>query len=164
MAKKDDKGPIYNKRFELRISQEELDTVNEMRARFGELTGRKLSTSEYIRMLINDSAEPLIQTMGQAVNMKSVIDSEACKETATLVSVAVNQLRRIGVNLNQMVKLKHQGEPIDGLDELTAETAKVGELLEQVTAQLGGAGFGDGSMSEALGRAYRASRDAEILG
>lgn len=131
---------VFSKRLELRLTQALFESASETAQRLSEIRGRKVTVSDYIRMLIEDGGRGLIQGLERARRAPAgtMNQADADRVVAALQEVR-DEVRRLGHNVNQMTKVANQsGEIPEDLDEVKQALNTIDEhVLDAAKSFLG---------------------------
>ena len=128
------RSTTYAKRVELRLTEEQFDSVHALSEASRAKGGRALSLSELLRASLDDGCK----TIAAAIASRPAIGdgeaavrlTEAFDEAADHLQQVRTEVRRIGHNVNQIARAANEsGSVPEGLAEAQAELAHIGELL-----------------------------------
>ncbi|QCP08420.1 MobC family plasmid mobilization relaxosome protein [Micrococcus luteus] len=131
---------IFSKRLELRLTERQFRLASETAKRLSEIRDKKVTVSDYLRMLIEDGGKGLIQGLERVSHAPAGILSQADVDriVAALQEVR-DEVRRVGHNVNQMTKVAHQsGQVADDLDGVKQALAGIdAHVLDAAKSFLG---------------------------
>ena len=124
----------YAKRVELRLTEEQFDSVHALSEASRAKVGRALSLSELLRASLDDGCEKIAAAIASRPAIgdgeAAVRLTEAFDEAADHLQQVRTEVRRIGHNVNQIARVANEsGSVPEGLSEAQAELAYIGELL-----------------------------------
>lgn len=131
---------IFSKRMELRLTERLHDMASENAQRLSEIRGRRVTVSDYLRMLIEDGGRGLIQGLERVsrapAGALSQVDVD--RVVAALQEIR-DEVRMVGHNVNQMTKVAHQsGQVADDLDGVKQALAGIdAHVLDAAKSFLG---------------------------
>ncbi|MFL0424190.1 hypothetical protein [Micrococcus luteus] len=138
---------IFSKRLELRLTERLHDMASETAQRLSEIRGRRVTVSDYLRMLIEDGGRGLIQGLERVsrapAGALSQVDVD--RVVAALQEIR-DEVRMVGHNVNQMTKVAHQsGRVTEDLDEVTQTLSTIDtHVLDAAVRFLGYEGADEG--------------------
>ncbi|MCD0172530.1 plasmid mobilization relaxosome protein MobC [Micrococcus luteus] len=118
---------VFSKRLELRLTQALFESASETAQRLSAIRGKRVTVSDYIRMLIEDGGRGLIQGLERVFQAPAgaMTQADADRVVAALQEVR-DEVRRVGHNVNQMTVRAHQAKQVvDDLDEVKASLSQI---------------------------------------
>ena len=113
---------IYPKRFVLRTTEEQYELVTNSAAAASATTGREVTHSEIVREAIDDGCARLAREMQRARPTEGGVTREQVIALGEAVEKAGGQIRRLGVNVDQIAaKANATGVVVDSLADVKEE-------------------------------------------
>ena len=118
---------VYSKRLELRLTERQLQLASETAQRLSEIRGKRVTVSDYVRMVIEDGGKGLVRGLERVAQSPAgtLTQADADRVVAALQEVR-DEVRRVGHNVNQMTVRAHQAKQVvDDLDEVKASLSQI---------------------------------------
>ena len=138
---------VYSKRLELRLTERQLQLASETAQRLSAIRGKRVTVSDYVRLLIDDGGRGLVQRLERISQSPAgtLTQADADRVVAALQEVR-DEVRRVGHNVNQMTVRAHQhGQVVDDLSEVNQTLAGIdAHVLDAAKKFLGYEGIDEG--------------------
>ena len=118
---------VFSKRLELRLTTGQLQLASETAQRLSAIRGKRVTVSDYVRLLLEDGGRGLVQGLERVSQSPAgtLTQADADRVVAALQEVR-DEVRRVGHNVNQMARTANAtGQVVDDLDEVKASLSQI---------------------------------------
>lgn len=129
---------IYPKRVELRMTEGQFDAAEEAAQRATTAIGRTVTLSDIIREAVDDGCRRLAREQS-APRRRAGVDAAAVDGLVDALEELRIEVRRIGLNVNQLARVAHQAGQVTGdLDDIKEQLAGIDGHVVSMEARLVG--------------------------